>query len=204
MSDCPNVEMRELLPEYLHDALDASTSERVRVHLASCEECAAELEAMRAVRSAFSRTPSIDASKIVAALPRPRARSTTRLSRDSRFPTWRVAAALAIVSVGGMTLALARKAYTPQPIDSVVSATAGASAVADSPTSALPTDRTAASGAGESGAETRPTLSFGGGVDDLETDEIEALIDLVDGLEVTFIDEPEYGASLVPQGDSTL
>jgi anti-sigma factor RsiW len=202
MSDCPNVEMRELLPEYLHDALDASTGERVRAHLASCEECAAELDAMRAVRSVFSRTPSIDASKIVAALPRTRLHSTARLSRGSSFPTWRIAAALAIVSVGGMTLAVARKAYTPQPIDSVVSVTTVAPA--DSPASSLPTDRAVAPGAGESGAETRPTLSFGGGVDDLETHEIEALIDLVDGLEVTFIDEPEYGASLVPQGDSTL
>ena len=202
MSDCPNVGVRELLPEYLHDALDASTGEGVRAHLASCEECAAELEAMRAVRSAFSRAPSIDASKIVAALPRPRARSATRLSRASRFPTWRIAAALAIVSVGGMTLALARKAYTPAPIDSVVSTTGVTPA--DAPASALPTDRAVASVTGESGAEARPTLSFGGGVDDLETDEIEALIDVVDGLEVTFIDEPESGASLVPQGDSTL
>ena len=39
MSDCPNVEMRERLPEYLHGTLAASDRAALEAHLATCSEC---------------------------------------------------------------------------------------------------------------------------------------------------------------------
>ena len=199
MSDCSNVEMRELLPEYLHQVLDARARARVEAHLASCEDCTVELETMRAVRMALSRTPPIDTRSIVAALPRPAA----RVARSARhFPMWRVAAALTMVSVGGLSLVLARKAYTPEPM------TAKAVAVAPTPPAAgtAATPNVSPSGAAATTAapaSAEPALSFGGGVDDLENADIEALIAAVDGLDVALAVEPEPSSPIVPAGDTT-
>ena len=55
MFDCANVEMRELLPELASGTLDAATRARVEQHVASCVECASELETLRLVRSAGRR-----------------------------------------------------------------------------------------------------------------------------------------------------
>ena len=39
-TNCENV--RDIYPDILHGAVDAATSARVRAHIASCDECAAE------------------------------------------------------------------------------------------------------------------------------------------------------------------
>jgi len=54
MSDCANVEMRELLPELAAGTLDAATRARVDEHLVDCADCASELETLRLVRAAFA------------------------------------------------------------------------------------------------------------------------------------------------------
>ena len=196
MSDCANIEMRELLPEYLHERLGDVERARVAAHLASCEDCAAELEAMRAARSALSRTLPIDTRKIVAALPRP----VQRTSRPAlHFPVWRVAAALTMVSVGGLSLVLARKAYTPEPMTppSVVSTTG----IPDVPPAPSPSIGSASEAPAP--AVSRPALSFGGGLDDLENTDIEALIAAVDGLDVALAIDPEPASPLAQPGDTT-
>ncbi len=71
MFDCANVEMRELLPELAAGTLDDATRARVERHVASCAECASELETLRLVRSAYAATPTVDVRRIVAALPKP-------------------------------------------------------------------------------------------------------------------------------------
>ena len=40
MSDCANVEMRELLPELAAGALDGATRSGVEQHVSACAECA--------------------------------------------------------------------------------------------------------------------------------------------------------------------
>ena len=49
MRDCPNVEVRDLLPELLHERLGESDRERVLAHVESCVDCADELSLLRAV-----------------------------------------------------------------------------------------------------------------------------------------------------------
>ena len=70
MFDCADVEMRELLPDMAAGSLDDATRARVEQHLASCAECASELETLHLVRSAYATTPRVDVQRIVAALPK--------------------------------------------------------------------------------------------------------------------------------------
>ena len=61
MTDCPNVEIRELLPEYLSGTLSAHRRSEVETHLAGCEDCAEELALLRLVREAYAEaTPMVN------------------------------------------------------------------------------------------------------------------------------------------------
>jgi len=193
MFDCAIVEMRERLPELAAGALDAATRARVEAHVAACADCAAELETLRLVRAAYTNAPVVDVRRIVSALPHPPAVSRTASHAGPpvrRWMDWRIAAALTMITVGGLSVAVARRAGSPGAVDS-----AGAQTNRDSVVIAS----TAPSGAGNSGpAETvhvrrplAPTrassqkaqLSFGGGVDDLDRATIEALMGALDEID---------------------
>src|SRR5687768_3992991 len=70
MRDCPEWEMRELLPDLLHERGPVEARERVRQHVASCDDCRAELALLAQIR-AISVTPTVDTARIVSALPSP-------------------------------------------------------------------------------------------------------------------------------------
>lgn len=164
MSDCTNVEIRELLPEYLHGRLDASARSRVEAHLRSCTECAGEATLLRSVREAYALTPAIDTATIVRKLPPPvvvRPRSAPRL-------TWlRVAAVVSFISVGGLSLAAVRDFLTG---DSQLRRGDSVSLVVRGVDTPNVTDG-------------RPVISFGVGVSDLGTDDLEALLAAVESME---------------------
>ena len=115
MTDCPNVEMRERLPDLLHGRLEGAARVEVQAHLATCEACAAELALLQEARRALDRAPAVDVSRIVAALPRPVGAPLT-VSRGGgveaparrAVPAWRryaVAAGLLLAAgVGGYPL----------------------------------------------------------------------------------------------------
>jgi anti-sigma factor RsiW len=117
MFDCANVEMRELLPELAAGTLDDATRARVERHVGSCAECASELETLRLVRSAYAVTPTVDVRRIVAALPKavPLPQGAHKGPPVKRWVDWRVAAALTMISVGGLSLALAHRRSTEAP-----------------------------------------------------------------------------------------
>ncbi len=72
MSDCSNAEIRDLLPDLMHDRLDAHTRARVIAHVDGCADCRSELELLRSLRGSLDRaTPRVDVDRIVAALPTP-------------------------------------------------------------------------------------------------------------------------------------
>src|SRR5262245_54070345 len=100
MSDCTNAEIRDRLPDLIHDRLDASERTAVMAHVAQCAECRAEVDVLRAARAMFeTRAPRVDVGRIVGALPSPRAsagRPTRRRAID-----WRIAAAITVLAVGG-------------------------------------------------------------------------------------------------------
>lgn len=188
LTDCSYIEMRELLPELLHDALPASERERVEAHLAVCENCAAEFAVLRSARRAFAglRVPAVDTAGIVAALPRPMA-PTAHLPRVARrSPTLlRLAAAITFVALGGISAGVARSVFRDAP------ATAADSLMAwqDDSLTRTPTlahaDTPRASAQGGAGLVVHPSII------DLGDADLESLLDELDNLEAAPLAEPE-------------
>ena len=187
MTDCPNVEMRERLPDLLHGRLEGAARVEVQAHLATCEACAAELALLQEARRALDRAPAVDVRRIVAALPRPVGAPLT-VSRGGgveaparrAVPAWRryaVAAGLLLAAgVGGYPLlrgAGADAAPDRGPL-------AGASATA------TPTSPASQTGAG-SAAEDR-LLAVN--VEGLSDDDFVGLLDALDDLEAVPASDP--------------
>ena len=107
MSDCPNAEIRDLLPDLMHDRLDAPTRARVLAHVDGCADCRSELELLRSMRGSMERaTPRVDVDRIVAALPKP---GVARVVERRRIRIdWRIAAAVTFIAVGGTSLVVMR------------------------------------------------------------------------------------------------
>src|SRR5258705_6102923 len=68
MRDCAKVDMRELLPDLLHDLLPAARRVEVESHVAGCADCRAELAILRRVL-ASAVAPRIEVARIAAAIP---------------------------------------------------------------------------------------------------------------------------------------
>lgn len=193
MFDCANVEMRELLPELVAGTIGAATRARVEEHLASCAECAAELETLRLVHAAYGNVPSVSTARIVAALPKPPVAQGEGKAHGAPRPwmDWRIAAALTMVTVGGLSLAVTqRMRLSPptgvRPAPTLDSANHGGAPVArgepgtrrapDTGIAAAPTSPAA-------GTQPRFGLSFGGGTGDLDASQIEALMGALDEID---------------------
>ena len=200
MSDCANVEVRELLPELVAGTLDASARARVEAHVIACSECASELETLRLVRGAFA-APAVDLRRIVAALPKPLAGAVARPTADpvKRWVDWRLAAALTMITVGGLSVAVVQRRGadgTGVPIDS------GATAPAI-PSGGLGTRSDTAGEPASRGstqaASPRAQLSLPGGVGELDDASIEALLGALDE-----IDRAPVAPSAEPDRSSVL
>jgi hypothetical protein len=189
MFDCANVEMRELLPELVAGTPDARTRARVEEHVASCTECASELETLRAVRGAYSSAPAIDVRRVVAALPKPAMASATarHTAPAKRWLDWRIAAAAALtmITLGGLSVALSRRGHDAPPIQvvrrdtvPVVIPPAPIPAVVKSvDTTRPPTPKPRNAGG------PKAQLAFGGGVDDLDDASLRALMGALDEID---------------------
>jgi anti-sigma factor RsiW len=195
MFDCANVEMRELLPELAAGTLDAATQARVEQHVATCAECASELETLRLVKSAFASAPNVDVGRIVAALPKPA--SAPRSARGSapvrRWMDWRVAAALTMITVGGLSLAVTQRLRngTPNPPDSSVAqpprdttVVARAPSTPDTPVPRNPTGKgVPRSPTTVPAAPAKPQLAFARGAGDIDEASIKELLALLDEID---------------------
>ena len=96
MGECTNGELRDLLPELANDRLDVESRQRVEAHVAACEECAAELALLRALRPSLLRAPEVDTQRIAAAvLARTRDASSRAPARAGLATRWRIAIAAA-------------------------------------------------------------------------------------------------------------
>lgn len=79
MNDCQDVEIREVLPELVHGTLPEVARTHVQNHLEMCDECSAELAIIHAVLGSAA-VVSVDVSRVVAAIPPYRSR-TSRMRR---------------------------------------------------------------------------------------------------------------------------
>ena len=122
MRDCPNAEMRDLLPDLLHGRVGPEQRGALDAHLASCDACRAELALLTQVRQA-APSPRVNVGAIAQALP------SYRASR-SRFtsPALRIAAGLVLVA-GAASLVFRGNGAGPRPTDTVAVVTPAAAPV---------------------------------------------------------------------------
>lgn len=189
MTDCSNVEIRERLPELLHGALTAAERARVDAHVAGCATCAEELALLRTARRVLSAVPvaAPATASIVAALPRPVPARAMPVAREAprRSPYFfRIAAAISFISLGGISVAVARSYLgdvTPFVVDSA--AQLADTGVAGGP-AGMPGDTPVAAGASQSLA-VHPAV---GALDDAD---LESLLGELESLEAAPLAEPE-------------
>ena len=168
MRDCPNVTIRERLPDLLHDRLPAAQRAEVHAHLNTCADCRAELELLQRIR-ATSVTATVDTTRIVAALPAYRAASPWR--RMAGSPALRVAAAVLLVA--GAALFLTNR---PTPIERPI-ATPPVAVAPGPDTLTSPRDTTPVTvERRRPGTEAATELAVGEMFDDLTDNELKALL----------------------------
>jgi anti-sigma factor RsiW len=117
MTDCPNIEIRDQLPDFVHDQLSAAAHAAVARHVATCPVCAAEVKLLRELRRELRAAPSVDVERIVAALPAPsRVAPIRQPGRGGwRRLDWRIAAAVvALIVGGGSAVVVTSRARAPE------------------------------------------------------------------------------------------
>jgi anti-sigma factor RsiW len=175
MSDCGNTFVRDRLPDYVHGTLSPGDAASVQAHLERCDDCRAELELLRAVHRAWMPVDasSPDVAAIVRALPRSPATSLHRARMHSIRPArrftsarWRLAALVMVVVLGALAARIMTRNDRADGPSGLVTVSAPAS------------------------------ISFAGGVNDLDATELEALMQSIDEITATPVAEPEHVAPL--------
>src|SRR5262249_24314168 len=106
MIDCRNAEIRDRLPDLLHERLEPESRAAVVAHVEGCELCQAELALLRDVRAAMT-APRVDVARIARAVAAstsgaPRLASVASTQTGSRrWADWRIAAAITVLVLGG-------------------------------------------------------------------------------------------------------
>ena len=103
MNDCPNANVRDLLPDLVHGRLDVEARAMVEAHVAGCADCRWEVALLRDLRASRRRTPQLDLAAIAAVVPAyhaPARRSWTG---------WRAAAAIIVLVAGASSVALLQR-----------------------------------------------------------------------------------------------
>lgn len=105
MNKCTDLEIQEMLPDLLHESLDAGARARAEAHVASCESCREELDVLRTVQAAAVFAPRIDVDRVVGHIaPYRSIAPVTQIPARSRMVSWLVAASLLVVAAGGGSL----------------------------------------------------------------------------------------------------
>src|SRR5262245_50168101 len=101
MTDCMNAELRDRLPDLLHERLDSETRAAVVAHVAGCEACRQELAVLKATKGLFARVPRVDTARIAAAVVAQskagvRAATPRVPAMGRSWVSWRMAAAIVL------------------------------------------------------------------------------------------------------------
>jgi anti-sigma factor RsiW len=195
MTDCPNAEIRDRLPELLHERLDVATRAAVRAHVDACDACRAELALLRELRDGLVAGRRLDIASITRVVVSQTVVASRGLPQRAHrsWANWRVAAAITVIALGGTSLATVyatRRAATGR--DSGLGAN-----IALVDTALAGSGRANAVRAGRSSvARPEPAaavseLSMGGGVSDLSESDLRALLDDIQGLDAVPLTEPE-------------
>lgn len=172
MTECFNTELREKLPELVGETLSAGVRAQVAEHVGNCAACTAEREMLVMVRAATVPVPYMNVAKIVRALP------AAPIPVREELPWYRRAslqlAASLILLAGGLVA-------VRQAGDRLIVAPA-ANEIAVAPTSAAQDHAT-------DGAAVLAAIVSG--LDELSSQELNALLNDVNGLVALPLEEPE-------------
>lgn len=175
MRECTNDEIKDLLPEFVSGQLSPELASQVTAHVETCQSCAAELAVVRAAHAAF-KAPQIDIARIVRALPTPVTPLAPRIEKRSRrFMSWRVAATIATLTVGGVSVAMLDGILGGRP---------------PHPRTPVVSTRKPVENPGEASG-----LSVGGNLNDLSDTEMQTLLDKLDELDAVPSAEPQPAVS---------
>lgn len=199
MIDCPNGEMRDRLPDLLHERLHGDERVAVEAHVAGCAACRAELALLARLRGTMRRAPAVDVGAIVGALP----------SYDAPvrrgWGGWRAAAAVAAIAIGGASVAVATRDTDHATGTATVAMTPAAPAApAPAPSDTHPAVPAAAaavpSAPVERVAQAAPARELGvaGVVADLSDRELAALLADLESLDATPSGEVESSMPVTP------
>lgn len=221
MTDCPNAEIRDLLPDYLHEQLSSSEQATVDAHLAVCRACADELALLKAVLAVRPiRTANVSAivRALPTAIPAAAVEAASNSGRDAvgagvrsiasapsvrtrRFGMreWRAIAAVALVAVGGMSVIVAKRgvmavADVPPMNDSAAATQVGALGAT---TPAVAQVAESAAGGTAATPSKAPALSVGE-LSDYSDAELESVIQRLDKWDGAAAAEPLPGVPLLP------
>jgi len=208
MNDCPNAEIRDQLPDLLHDRLDVSMRAAVMAHVGECDDCRSELELLRGVHGMLTaQTPRVDINYVVSALPKRAPQALRVVPRRRAWSDWRIAAAVTVLAIGGGSFAVLRQSGTTSSVTapplvsqanpaSVDSTNGGTTRAADSvvrvadnarQTQATPTDVSMSGDEQTASAGLATTARLA----DLNERQLQALLDQIDQLQAVPITEPE-------------
>jgi anti-sigma factor RsiW len=188
-----NAEVRDALPDYVNHRLGDLDAAIIREHIASCADCQAEVAVLEAIRSSGPLAPKIDLDRIAMAIPAYPA-ITHAQPRTSSRRIWALAAAAAIVAVGGWAVSM-RSVGEPSSTQSVAVVSPSAPQAAPSAnaekTVAVATPSKAVESSAVKSSQVEPgSLSLVGSTDDLSDADLESLVSALDGIDAVPSAEP--------------
>lgn len=211
MSDCPRGEVRDRLPDLIHGRLSDAERAEVERHVTTCAECAEELALLRSMRGALSHTPPVDVARITAAV-RAAGHQAPSTVRPARRMLWRaaaIAAALLLGVLGYYVGAMKQRVIGPAQVAGIDTAAhttpAPGPAPAPAPTTApvpAPRVEVASTPRHDTARSPRPSpaapsatqqlagITFDGGVSDLSTADVQALLDDLDQIQAIPAEDP--------------
>jgi hypothetical protein len=200
MIDCPNGDIRDLLPDLLHNRLGADQRADVEAHLRGCADCRDELELLRTMRTALRRAPMVDVDGIVASIPPYRAPARQLVSRS--WGGWRIAAAVTLLAAGGTSVIVARHGATARTDSGHIAVVREFDSLPGSAHVAVPVAPPVVGSAGTAASATpaasRELAVAGGTIGDLDDSELSTLIDDIGSLSAVTPAEPDNAATVSP------
>jgi hypothetical protein len=191
MTECPNGEVRDLLPDLLNGRLSPDVWRDVEAHVRSCADCRAELALLHDIRATMARVPAIDTARLSAAIP------AYRAPARRSWVGWRAAAAILMIVAGGTSVALVQHGLGGRP-DTVL-AVARPSVAAPTVSEARPTPAVQTP---PSVADVRPVaareLAATGATSELSDPELKALLKDIESLDAVPSVDVENAALISP------
>jgi len=187
VNDCVNAGVRDALPDFVNHRLSELDAVTISEHVESCADCRAEVAILRDLMNTRPLAPIMNVDRLSAAIP---AYAPLR-ARSTGFPmrrTWALAAAAALVAIGGWAITTRTIDTSAPQVAATVPVTAATTASV--PTTVAPVTTTVAKSENTTKEVQVASLSLVGSTDDLSDSDLESLVAALDGIEAVPSAEP--------------